>query len=288
MNTESCTEISRRLGIEKKVEALSQHSRIVNSGLLETINSFHSLCETLVAGELFDNEFSIAASKTGKNIRQTIAKLSETSDETVTAIANSNLSEIMQAYLNWWVSLDFPPASQILKLIATQIYLEAENFYAVTKEMAYKRVMVRVSRDFGIVPTQLPSKPISTFEIIGGFFQDLNAFNDFERSLKGAGTIPSDCPKKLIRSIFKNEGLERKLPWLATISDLKFLLKELISREVIVDPGQDIWSVTLDCFDVVDAKGKTPTELRRSLREAKLPSEKRQLILKKAVAHFGK
>ena len=279
-----CMGTARLIGVQDHVAAIRVH--LPDSKLLDLFAAFHGTCTEYVLGHFFDHEFEGEAKAIRKQVEELVLGLNESEQSKVLG----PVLEIVARYAYWWLTVEVPPHPTVSKGIAEQVFRCAEQLYRGTEQLDFKRLLVRMSRNYGFQLQQVQVLPVGkmrTFETQQQFFKLQHRFNDVERELKQRGLIDADTPKAIFRSVFRNAGLDAKVVWTGTISELSYFVKGLVQADVLRDPGQEIWRITLGCFEVQRANGRSLAALRRSLREAKVPGAERKARLDFVIGCLG-
>lgn len=282
MATNKCDELTRRIGVSKEITKLVEIPTVRESRLPGLLHDFHELSNQFVLDMLFDSEYNYKSKKLLAQIKSVVEGLLSELDDSQTPIILDQLASIAAKYAFWWSSLDVTASPTILAAIAKAVFRAAEMMFKLTQVLEFKQLMIRITRDYNVeikpVPTVEMGK-VGTFKLVRSFVRQTEAFNNFESAIRKAGLISDSTRKKVFRAAFKDEGMPEKIIWLGTIAELRFLVKGLLEKDIVKDPGQNIWRLTLDCFEIAGADGKSFSELRRSLREAKRPSAERVGVL---------
>lgn len=290
MEQNECLELVNRLRIDKSYAALSQIPAVHESELFSLLYTFHVKCAELVDDLYFPHEFDAECRGLHPKISDCVQGILGELTEETSPIFIDLLYQVYHTYSYWWPSSDLPPSSSIVKTMVKEVYRSVELLLDATEFPEFKRLLVRLSRDFGIQSRKVQVITVGkerTFRLVRSFFKQTIAFNDFERSLRINGLISEDTRKAVLRAAFKDEGMSEKVVWTGTIAELSYLVKGLIRQGVVHDPGQEKWKIALGCFEVPGAEGKSMAEVRRSLREAKRPNAEKVRMLDVILGHFG-
>lgn len=289
MELNDCEELIRRLRIEKPILVL-RHFPLVSSGeLFQLLHRFHDTCLRFAQDMLFEDEFVADCRVLRQSVNSEVLTIWGEIEVDEQGKFLHAISELQSIYTYWWLSLDLPPSESVFIAITKENYRMAEELYSETQFSEFKRLMIRLSREFGIEIRKVQVVPMGkppTFQLVKRLFKQTEAFNDFERSLRGNALMSSETRKATVRSAFRNEKMTEKIIWTGTVAELSYLVKGLIKKGVVTNPGQDIWSVTLACFEISSSKGKSFSDVRRSLREAKKPSAEKMKLLDVIIGHF--
>lgn len=114
----------------------------------------------------------------------------------------------------------------------------------------------------GVFKTKTTSNPLHSFKYIN-YITSPSKLTDFYNSLKKDGFIQNDTKLTDFKKVFSGSSINTKVIWHGSLIELSFLIKQLHNEiKKIEDTKQQIWYITINCFEMSDGSVLNNDKLR--------------------------